>query len=162
MSWAARATDGAIPPQHPALRRAWRLWLTTVALVGATLGLALTGTTTATAAHFTYNAPDTTRVDVQQIAAAESAPSQVSDEREGSASSSAAARGASTTPLREVLPQTRRVSSSACSMPTCIRRAESTVQRSTAGTGRRVILPSPCHATAASIPRCRIAGKRPS
>jgi hypothetical protein len=98
MSWGARETDGTAHPPHPALVRACRCWLITWALVAATLGLALTGTTTASAANFTYDAPVTTRVDVRTSGGADSGSAQLTCMRDWSALPSVVPRGASTTP----------------------------------------------------------------
>ena len=98
MSWVARGTDGIEPAQHPALMRAGRCWLVTWALVAATLGLALTGTTTVSAATYTYDVPTVARVDVRASGGTDSGSAQFTGTRDWSASPPVAARGTSTTP----------------------------------------------------------------
>ena len=95
-------------PPHPlrVLMGARRGWFVVWALVVASLGLALAGTTPASAAPFTYGAATLTRVDARAGGAAGSAPL-VSEARQRSASRPVEARGASTTGLVEsVAPNT--------------------------------------------------------
>ena len=75
-----------------------RLLALVLAALTALLGLP-PGTTTTTAATYSYDASTSARVDAHELEPAAASPAQLSDLPEGSASPSAAARGTSTTPL---------------------------------------------------------------
>jgi hypothetical protein len=82
-----------------------RRWLLLAAVVlAATAVVAMApSTTTTSAATFDYDVPTLARVDVPHVSAADAAETQPIPTREGSASHSAAARGASTTPNPSVV-----------------------------------------------------------
>ena len=76
-------------------------WLL-AALIILAVGL---GVPVSSTAAYEYDGPSIERVDAREMEAAEASPAQPSDLGEGSVSCSADARGTSTTPVREVLPQ---------------------------------------------------------
>lgn len=77
------------------------IWMRRAALVvGMVLGLYLAaGTTTASAAKYTYDAPVVERVGVHQGLTAEAGPARLGHAPEGSASTAVQDRGTSTTPI---------------------------------------------------------------
>ncbi len=77
-----------------------RLLVLVLAALTALLGLP-SGTTTARATTYTYDASTSARVDAHELASAAASPAQLSDLPEGTASPPVQARGTSTTPLSQ-------------------------------------------------------------
>lgn len=80
------------------MRRLTFLWAVAVVVASA-----LTGTTTARASTYVYDAQSIGRVDTHRFEAADASPAQLSGSREGSELPPVAARGTSTTPFAPVV-----------------------------------------------------------
>ncbi len=82
-----------------------RLLLTACVLALLSIGFG-PSTTTAASASFNYDAPTSARVDIYEVGGTEAGSALLNDGRDESASPAVHGWGTSTTPRREVLPQT--------------------------------------------------------